>query len=117
MSSPTIAEAAEVANVSERSLYRWLAEDIEYRAELSRAEGGAISDASRRLASLMSLAVETLEVVMSGSEASPSAKSRASQLVLEYGSRLHELGVIETRLRRLEERVLFDEHQRTYRTT
>lgn len=106
MAYPTVPEAAEVAGCSERSIYRWLAEHNDFRSELSRAEAAAISDASRRLARLLGLAIETLEAVMRDSEASHSSATRAAQLALEYGARFHEVGVIETRLAELERRVL-----------
>jgi hypothetical protein len=95
-------EAAEVAGVGERTLYRWLA-DPAFRAELSQAEGELIDLATRRLIDLQEAAIDALDETLDAGAASPGVRLRAASLVLDYLLKLRELRTLEKRLSDLEE--------------
>jgi hypothetical protein len=97
--------AAKQANVGERTLYRWLAEDDAFKRALSKAEGRAIDAAARRLISLQGTAIDTLKNVLDDAEASATVRLRAAQAVLDYLLKLRELRNIEQRLTALEEAI------------
>ena len=94
-------EACKLANVGERTAYRWLAEP-RFTAALSSAEGGQIGDATRRLLALADTAIGELEAVLVDATAPRSVKVRAAGLVLDQLLALRELRNTEARLAALE---------------
>ena len=98
-----ITEAATAANVSERTLYRWLTMP-EFRTALVAAEGDAIDGSVRRLVSLSSQAADTLETVMQAAE-SDHVRLQAARAVFEYLVKLRDLRNVETRISELEKRI------------
>ena len=94
-------EACKAANIAERTAYTWLA-DPRFLAALSSAEGGQLSDATRRLLNLADTAIDTLEAVLSDATAAASVKVRAAGLVLDQLLALRELKNVESRLAALE---------------
>ena len=96
-----IRSAAVSAGVSERSIYRWLA-DPTFKAELARREGELIDQAARRLVTLQDAAIAVFDDVLSSLTAKDADKLRAAQCVLDYLLRLRELSTVEERLRALE---------------
>lgn len=101
-----VAAAAEAANRTERTVYRWLAEDEYFQAALAEREGQAIDEATRRLVTLASKAIDTLEEILDSDTASDQARRLAAQSVLDNLMKLRELRNVEQRLARLEERLL-----------
>lgn len=97
-----IKQAAQAANVAERTLYRWLADDA-FRQALNEAEGMAIGAASRRLVKLTERALDVVEVVMNDIAAHPNTRLKAADMVLSNLLRLRDLATVEARLARLEE--------------
>lgn len=95
----TMAEAAISAQVSERTLYRWL-QDADFRAALFSAEGELIDGATRRLLRLQDAAIDVLDDLLKAE--GDGVKLRAAQTVLDHLLRLRELRDIETRLASLE---------------
>lgn len=100
----SVAEAAQLARVGERTLYRWLA-DPAFRAALSAAEGDLLDAATRRLLGLQEDAIEVFEAVLKDARVSASARLRAAQAVLDYLLKLRELRDVEQRLTALEQAV------------
>ncbi len=96
-------QAAAHCNLGERTVYRWLAEDADFQAELAGAEGRAIDAATRRLVGLQSLAIAAFRDALTDPEVSDGVRIRAAENVLNYLLKLRELRNIETRLTRLEE--------------
>lgn len=99
--SRSIADAAELSGVPERTLSRWLT-DPDFKAELATAEDKLISDATRRLAGLADGAIDTLESERVNKDAPASARLRAAQIELDYLLKLRELRAVELRLAELE---------------
>ena len=98
----TVAEAARAAQVSERSIYKWL-KMVDFRQALSLAEGELIDQAVRRLLRLQDLSIDTIEAMLGDADASQAVRLRASQLVLEITLKLREQRDVEQRLSALEQ--------------
>jgi len=108
VASPTVSQAAALAQVSERSAYRFLARP-EVRAELAQRSGAVLSQVSVRLADAMGSAVEGLLELASDAQASASARVSAYRALLEGGLKLAEIVALSDRLAVVEARL--DEQQ------
>jgi hypothetical protein len=97
-----VRQAAETADVSERTVYRRLQDD-RFRASLARERAGLVEEAIGRLAIGMTTAADTLTTIAADAEAPASARVSAARAVLELGSRLRAELDIEHRLEQLED--------------
>ena len=105
LASRTVTAAAEKAEVSLRTLTRWLA-DPAFQAALTEAEANVLAVTTRAVMAVMLAAVDTLKAAIDDPEAGHGVKVRAADLLLVHGPRLYELRTLEARLRTLEEEVL-----------
>lgn len=104
----SVRRAAEVCQVSERQLYRYL-QDTSFRAELNRAEGEVLDTTVRSLVRLSVQAVQVLSDVMNcPSQEGAGVKLRAAGLVLDHVLKLTELRTLDQRLTILEGKVYHD---------
>lgn len=103
----SVSRAADECGVSRQSLYRWLHQD-EFAAALRTASGEMVEQASRRLTHLMFKAVDLLERIVDDSASSTRERSRAAELIIVHGAKLHEMADIEERISALERRVKHD---------
>jgi transposase-like protein len=102
----TVSETAEGVGVTERTLFRWLAEPV-FRAEVVSAEQKVLETTSRRLLVLSEQAVNYLEQVLnSPAERGSNVRLRAVQVTLEQLVRVRELVEMEQRISELERQVL-----------
>lgn len=104
LSQKSVTAAAESAGVGRRTLHRWL-QDAEFRAALTRAEGDAIDQATRRLIAMASKAADELEAILSDIDSTPAVRLRAIELIFENALKLRELRNVEKRLEALEQAV------------
>lgn len=102
----TIAQAAQQAGVSERTLYRWLQQDEVFRAAYQAARRQAVQQAIARLQQSAGEAVDTLRAVMRNSTNPASAQVTSARTILEFSMRAVELEDLEERLAALEQHVL-----------
>lgn len=102
LASRNVEEAAKASKISERTIYRWLADEA-FRLALTEAETLAIDYAARRLILLQERAIDTLAAVLEDDKASHSIKVRASLGILEALVRVRELRNLEVRLTALEQ--------------
>jgi len=102
LSQPTIAAAANTAQIAERTLYRWLA-DSEFRSYLSALEGQHIDATVRRLLSLQDAALSAIADLV-GANVPASVRLRAATAVLDSLLRYRDLRNLESRLSALESR-------------
>lgn len=102
LSCPTISEAAKTAQVSERTIYRWLI-DQAFLAELHRQESELINSIARRLVSLADNALRTIQELLDDPQASSSVRLRAAENVLAHLLRVRELATLEERVTNLED--------------
>ncbi len=103
LATRTIADAAQHASVSERTLYRWLAEPA-FAEALRSAEGELLAAAVRSLAGLQAEAITTLHAALSAPK--PADKIKAATALLNYGVQLRQTYVLEQRLAALEQLLL-----------
>ena len=101
MTARSVAEAAETANISLRSAWRYLADPAVKRA-LSAALDDALAAVTRRAVDAMGRALTTLEDVQKDREASPSAKVAAARVVMVAGPKLREATDLAERVAALE---------------
>ena len=104
ITSSSIAEAAQVAGIGERTLYNWLS-DQEFQTLYRAARREVVGQALAQLQRVSSLAVSTLAEIMEDAEAPASSRVSASKAVLELAVKAVELEDIMARLERLEEEV------------
>lgn len=97
-------EAAQVAKVSERSVWRWLKEPT-FAAALRDMERNAIEQATRRLTNGTATALDVILAVMQDEDAAPGPRLRAATAWLDYHLRYRELTDFADRLAALEERM------------
>lgn len=97
----TVANAAKLAHVSERNIYRMLERD-EFTTALADASEKAIEAAARMLADASNVAVLTLREIATKKNAADGARVRASDVILAHMLKVNELHEIERRLSELE---------------
>lgn len=102
VSGANVTQAAAVAGVSRRTLYRWKTEEKAFKAELQRLGNEAMTDAAVRLKGSMSVAVDLLRAVMLDEEENTANRIRAAQVTIDAGLRLVEATEILQRLEALE---------------
>jgi len=102
LSQRTIEEAARVAAVGARTLFRWL-EMPEFREAYLQARRQAVGQASARLQQATGAAVSVLLTLMLDSHAPAASRVRAAHSVLDLSAKALELEDLEVRLQRLEE--------------
>lgn len=98
----TIAQAAQTAQVGEKTVYRYLANPT-FRASLAQAENTTIDEAGRRLLSGQEQALNTLEEVIR--EGKDSDRRLAAQAWLDLSLRWREMKTFDQRLGELEKAV------------
>ncbi|MFP4477721.1 MAG: hypothetical protein ACLFOY_19345 [Desulfatibacillaceae bacterium] len=101
LTAPSIRDAATVAGVGERTLWRWLQEE-DFQAAYREARNLALRAAIGRVQSLLAEALGTLGAVMADVEAPASARVSAAKTVLDVGLRAHEQESLEARIQALE---------------
>jgi hypothetical protein len=101
LSSRNLDEAARVAGVTTRTLYRWMKEP-EFDAAYREAKRSAFSQSVARLHQMASAAVMTLGKIMIDSNAPASTRVRAADCVLNHTTKAVELEDLEGRLSELE---------------
>ena len=102
LTAKSVSEAALVAHVGERTLFRWLTEPA-FRAALAAAEGDLLDAATRRLLGLQDAAIETFSDILKDAEAGEAVRLKAAQAVLDYLLKMRELRNVEQRLTALEQ--------------
>ena len=98
----TVRDAATVAGIGERTVYRRL-EDIYFRRRLHATRSELVGRAVGLLADASSEAVSTLKGLLSAQ--SESVRLGAARSILEIGNRLRESVELEQRLAELEQKV------------
>lgn len=100
--SSSIAEAAKMCNLGERTVRRYL-EDDDFRQELRAMQDQAVGAAAAALAGLTGDAIETLRGVLTDGDASHSVKVRAALGILQERRRTVELDDLVQQVREIRE--------------
>lgn len=98
----TIAEAADYAQVSERTLYRYLSED-DFKAELRAAQDQAIEAAVSALSGAARDAALTLIEIHKDQDVNPAVRVQAARAVLIENLKVREQHELAERVSALEE--------------
>jgi hypothetical protein len=96
-----VAEAAQVAGIGTRTLYRWLALP-EFRKAYLQARRQAFEQAGARLQQATGVAVTVLLTLMLDPKAPAASRVRAAHSVLDMAAKALEMEDLEMRLRHLE---------------
>jgi hypothetical protein len=99
LSQSTLAAAARVSAVSERTLRRWMADDEDFKLELAEARQAAFQAGMSRVQALAATAVDTLATLMA-QETDPRVRLGAARTVAELAIDPYDADTI---LRRLDE--------------
>lgn len=102
LTGSNIEQAAETANVSERTLRRWMKEDGFIRA-LDQAQADLLRQASRKLSNLLTDGVDGLGDLLKTANLAPMERLRIIQTILQVFPKIHESVTVEDRLDRIEE--------------
>ena len=102
LSQRTVEDAARVAGIGTRTLFRWL-ELSEFREAYLQARRQAFGQATARLQQATGAAVSVLLSLMLDGKAPAASRVRAAHCVLDMAAKALELEDIEMRLRHLEE--------------
>ena len=100
LQSTSIKEAASVAGIGEKTMYRYLNDDA-FRAELHAQQDAALAAAAAALAGMMGDALATLRDTLQDDDASDSVKVRATQIIVDE-RRMIELVALARDVRQLE---------------
>lgn len=111
LASRTLSEAAKSAQVSERTLYRWL-DDQAFQMELHKQESRTINEASRFFLSLTEEALHVVHEIITNTELSPSIRLRAAENIFNHFLRIREIASLEERVIALEESLSDHENRR-----
>lgn len=101
LSQRNVEEAARVAGISDRTLYRWLQEP-DFDAAYRGARRAAFSQSTARLQQMSSAAVTTLGKIMVDASAPAASRVRAADSVLNHAAKAIEIEDIEARVSELE---------------
>jgi len=101
LTSANIKEAAAVAGISERTLYRWL-HDPAFQAELQLAQDRIVNSAIRRMSTGISAAVDCLLQIINDPDVKASSRVNASRILLGEFRHLREFADLSQRVTALE---------------
>ena len=104
ISCPTIPEAAVSIGIGEATLFRWL-KNPRFKASYRRARHQVVSLAIGHLQTKITKAIDTLLEVAGDKEAPSSARVAAARAIVDQSLRAVEIGEIEARIERLENRL------------
>ena len=95
-------DAAEVAGVSEQTIYRWMTKDETFSDELQRRSNQAVKDATRRLSTSLDMAVTVFQDTMQDESINQSLRLRAANYAASHALKLLEMSEVLERLESLE---------------
>ena len=103
LGAPTMAAAAKSAGVSERTIYRYLA-DPAFQAALREAQGRTLRMATARLTALLVKSLDVLGQATEPGHGQGQLRLRAAQTVVRHYAAMLEAQDLEERITRLEKR-------------
>jgi hypothetical protein len=110
LSSRTIADAAKAAQISERTIFRWLKNNSDFRAALWATAQASVSIAARRLVSGQGKALDALEFLLERAQ-NEAVRRQAALDWLNLSTRFLDIYDFQNRMTRLEKEV-FHERKR-----
>ena len=101
LSQPTVEQAARVAGIVPKTLFRWL-QVPEFKAAYHKARREAFGQATARLQQASGAAVSTMLRIMLDKDAPVSSRLRAAEAVVDKAAKAIEIEDIEARVAALE---------------
>jgi hypothetical protein len=95
-------QAGIIANRTERTISRWIADDEQFQQAVKQSTDAAVSDASRRLAGMLDDAIGVIAGIMSDGGISAHIRLRAAEIIISNTMRLIEFQQLEERIAALE---------------
>lgn len=105
LTEESVGKAARKAKVGERTLARWLAEDVAFQAELHKAQDKAIDAAVSLLSGEARAAAATLQEIHKNREVNPAVRVQAARAILIENLKVREQRDIVARIEALEQRL------------
>ncbi len=102
LTEKTIKDAAEAASVGRTTLFRWMKEDEEFKAELRRAQKDLFQHTLARVQSLSSSAADTLAAIMEDSSEQAPARVSAAKALLSFAFQSNDHADLEAMVAELE---------------
>lgn len=102
LTTSTLGAAALQAGIGERTLYRYLHNDDEFKGRYEAEKNKLVDGAADMLKQNLAQAIVTLRQVVDDTAAPPAVRVQASRSILEYGLRMVETQDILQRLQALE---------------
>jgi hypothetical protein len=102
MKMPSIEEAARIAKVGERTIYRWLSHDQAFKSAYLEARREVMGVTIAKVQQSTGAAIETLKAVMADPDLPPNSRVAASKIILELAMKGLELEDLERRISALE---------------
>jgi transposase-like protein len=99
---PSVAEAAKAVDIHKATLYKWLAEDEEFRSAFRQAKRELFAATVSRLQQVAGEAIEVLRDVMNNKDQQGAARVGAARTALDYALKMNEQQEILGRLEALE---------------
>lgn len=99
--NPSIPEAAKIAGIAERTLYRWAQLDT-FNTEYRTARRALVTRVICVIQGAMSEAVKTLISVMLDGQSTASVKVKAAKVLLESGLKVTEIETLDERISAIE---------------
>ncbi len=97
LSERTIGAAAKQAGVSERTLRRWMLDDVEFRDALAEGRRVAYDAGIYRIQALTARAVETLDELLDAKK-HPAVRLGAARSILEFATTRYDADTLIARL-------------------
>lgn len=101
LSERSLGAAARKAGVGERTLRRWIAEDVEFQGELATARRASFQGGVERVQALMGHAVEVLEELLAEKK-HPAVRLGAARMVIELAVNRNDAEALLARVEELE---------------
>lgn len=101
LTHPSKAEAAKAAQISPRTMSKYLADD-EFQAAYKAAISELVGDATRQAQQALSPALKALKGIVEDDDEPSSVRVSAARALLEYGLKFTEFNDVIAELRRLE---------------
>ncbi|MBN1372932.1 MAG: hypothetical protein JW987_13430 [Anaerolineaceae bacterium] len=103
MTGGTIEQAANTANVSPRTVYRWMHDDEIFKVALEAARNELVRGALGRLSALLGEGADELQKLLKSSRTTPAQRIKVVNAIFTNHARLHETTLLSARLDRIEE--------------
>lgn len=109
ISEPTIASASDKAEISDRTIYKWLAEDQDFKQAYRMARHEIIKHAIVSIQQDVAQAVKVLKDIMLDKEMPPGTRASSAKFLIDTSIKTLEIEQLQKRIEELEPKVNYIE--------